>query len=621
MKNILFIFLFVVSFLYPINIYASSEDSQSLCLKILSEQEGIPNLSNVNIGGKIHNIVNYDQELVLGRDENGELNGETDKYPGFIQGAVVNNSRSTRPDSGTDMDGKFFWGKRNNIGTVMASDYWVFSNFVNLGSNTGFEFPLISTRPGEIRDLEDQGDDWGIMSDEIVWTQFILKDGNLDLLNCGYMETSPAFGKTEGDLNQTNYLANRLGEASFEWINSGINKGGKKFNVAKVGVNGLDFDEDDLLRQDVVAVFYDNGSDYFNQYSTFQFQIDAMTNADLSMEGMLDTMEKYRDLLREKTCYKLVHDASTLPDFCGGSFKDKVAYINNSDSLFTDIIDFLVPSVHAQLTIPDDVSEELQSHQDSASITMMGLEYDYYKMITNLENENLKNYFLNVINPNSKAIIQHRLDKGENVSYNDEVFLNSDFSTEEIRENIVYVLDNYHSKGEINTEEIQYLDPSFGDFVIPYPDVRHRDKVVPGSFYENQINAFKRKYKDEYEELMAKKNELESEFLDSISDLNMERELLRSKSDLSNEELQKLQELEDEILDRRMEFNASIDEFESERISEFMSDSSLVSDTQSRVLSEEGSVSKKSNNTYIFMIILFFASIVLIIGAFRMLKK
>jgi len=45
---------------------------------------------------------------------------------------------------------------------------------------------------------------------------------------------------------------------------------------------------------------------------------------------------------------------------------------------------------------------------------------------------------------------------------------------------------------DVNTFDINnitYPDPKIGDCVIPYPDARHKDQIIPGSFKTNQYNA------------------------------------------------------------------------------------------------------------------------------------
>jgi hypothetical protein len=48
----------------------------------------------------------------------------------------------------------------------------------------------------------------------------------------------------------------------------------------KVNVCAIDYSFDDFVRQELIAIAYNNDSKYFNEYDIFQLQVESMKNTD-----------------------------------------------------------------------------------------------------------------------------------------------------------------------------------------------------------------------------------------------------------------------------------------------------------------------------------------------------
>jgi hypothetical protein len=48
----------------------------------------------------------------------------------------------------------------------------------------------------------------------------------------------------------------------------------------KTNVCALDYAQEDFVRQEILAVAYDNNSSFFNEYLIFPLQVTAMKNTD-----------------------------------------------------------------------------------------------------------------------------------------------------------------------------------------------------------------------------------------------------------------------------------------------------------------------------------------------------
>lgn len=391
-----------------------------------------------------------------------------------------------------------FFAKRNNISTIKITPekrkkgYWTMTEFVTWWWDTAFNFPLQKWDDPQFNsyDYYSEWDSYWLFKQNLIYVQYLL-DGTF--LSCWYIKLS---GDNLDNINQNNYMGNK-----FEWW--WFQKLGKwdiwsdKFYWMKVLVKWLDWGENDLFDLNLIAIAYDNLSSYFNEYISYPLQIKAMTDT-VAMASEEHTMQNvimiYQRYLHDNTCFKLVHkNKPDLPKFCWldyNSSSDLISYVKHN-SMLSFIYNFFLDNVYA-LDMPSDAKERAKKVLDSNSIATR----NWIKLTTRLKlekikNESLKSKLIYVLSPASKVFIAKKQDKWEYISYDERIYKNCSLKHDQIAKNIEYIFDHYYKNWKLDLSTPKYLNPEFGDCIIPYPDVRHKNKLIENSFIENKIAFIK----------------------------------------------------------------------------------------------------------------------------------
>lgn len=85
------------------------------------------------------------------------------------------------------------------------------------------------------------------------------------------------------------------------------------------------------------------------------------------------------------------------------------------------------------------------------------------------------------------AILQKQKD-GKVLTADENTFISCNISYTDRTKVISDWLSNLDPK-KFDVTNITYSNPKIGDCIIPFPDARNRNKIIPGSFAINQYNA------------------------------------------------------------------------------------------------------------------------------------
>lgn len=121
---------------------------------------------------------------------------------------------------------------------------------------------------------------------------------------------------------------------------------------------------------------------------------------------------------------------------------------------------------------------------------MMDSNFDYfqYKKINSLPSKSLRDYTLAAASYQFDADLQKLFESSGVLSEYESVFLGCGIPYNER----VALIKKWIATIDISNfsvDTIEYPDPRMGDCMIPFPDRRNADKIIPGSFESNQQYA------------------------------------------------------------------------------------------------------------------------------------
>ncbi|MCH2188330.1 hypothetical protein MK079_00685 [Candidatus Gracilibacteria bacterium] len=373
--------------------------------------------------------------------------------------------------------GDLFAAKRNNIGTIQASNDYILTQFSGFGDNSAFRFPLRSQNQ---RWWQTSGDRYTEFRQNLVYTHHLL-DG--EFVSCGYLNITPKGSHSLQSLGQRNYKTNVFEGSGFEMLENSVDEAGHEFLVGKVSIHSVDYSDQPFFEIDLVTVAYNNESDYFNEFETFPLQVQAMKNTSAQSSGLFEVMDNFLQSVRSETCLELVHKSpSSLPSRCNGRFQSLSA--DNSSSF----LDFFLPQAHAKLdTGGQDYSQEMQEAR--GMVIYDGLPYELFEKLKSIPDENFKLWLQVALTPNYEATLEQKQAQNELLTPEEEVFLACDIDYTTRMEIIMDFLEKLDPEANFDPQGLLYSNPKFGDCVIPYPDKRNIETVVEGSFASNQLFA------------------------------------------------------------------------------------------------------------------------------------
>ncbi len=246
----------------------------------------------------------------------------------------------------------------------------------------------------------------------------------------------------------------------------------------------------------ITTVAYDNKSDIFNEFETFPLQVRAMTDADVRDDVNVVQQQFLKNVTKE-TCLKIVHaDKKSLPSKCGGDYRSltttpkKTSRVDEKNPI-TALLDWIIPDTHAKLNIDPEEYEirGMQPGEIPQGIYVdEGMKFEYIQKLDAIGDPLLKAHVMRVVNPNAEKAIEVKYGSGMKFDDIDRAFLecNMDYRTR------VDLISEWLDSVDVHMfdrNNITYPDPRIGDCLLPYPDVRHRDQIIPGSFLVNQYNA------------------------------------------------------------------------------------------------------------------------------------
>ncbi len=405
----------------------------------------------------------------------------------------------------------FFNSQRNNIGTIILPINYVTTQYVPIGNSTNFKFPIDSS--GSLI-----GAEFSNFRNQMVYTHHNIFDG-WSFLSCGYLKITPYEPYTYNDLDPTNYFTNIIDGGWFEIedsmeVNLGAIMGIGHYIVWKSVVQwatklwtGTGTKLTKLFKIEIVNVIYDNNSSYFNEYETYPLQVETMTNAD-TLTTAWSLQQVFASKVMNETCLSFVHSSTgSLSPMCLGEYKSlssqtrldwsfafqKIPLLASQESFFKTIFSLLIPQVSAALEL--DELKEVQSWEDTSNngignTIMMDSNFDYfeYQKINSLPSKALRDYILAAASYQYELDLQKLVASSGTLSDYESVLLGCWFSFADrvtLIKKWIKTIDISH----FSLDTIEYPDSRMGDCMIPFPDKRNADKIIPGSFESNQQYA------------------------------------------------------------------------------------------------------------------------------------
>lgn len=120
-------------------------------------------------------------------------------------------------------------------------------------------------------------------------------------------------------------------------------KNGFNFFAMRTNVCTLDYAEKDFIRMEVLAIAFDNGSTFFNEYPVFQLQVQAMTNTNITATTTLqDIRDTFLNLVDTRTCSELVHPTiASLPANCNGTYSSSLVAFEPGKNLYSKVLTYI----------------------------------------------------------------------------------------------------------------------------------------------------------------------------------------------------------------------------------------------------------------------------------------
>lgn len=438
-------------------------------------------------------LPNWDLSSVL-FDEVSSSYYDFSKYSNFWNAAVKNpkNLSNWNPN-----DDYYFTARRNNIGTIISWNNYILSQVSWFWRDSNFDFPLESKSWIPFGDKYRLSDNF--FKEYVIYTHHIKSSSeSYPLLSCGIVKVIPLWGRSFADISEWGYMTNILNgiEAQealwgskcsswFEWEYT--SKDNKDFYKLKANVCVQSYDESDYLKLEVISIAFDNSSKRLNEYYTHPLQVEAMRDNKNHAQWLKWIQDVFLSKLEEETCYSVIHgNVSNLPADCGGSYGP----ITYDFSIFS-LKDYLFPVAYAnrpeQIELPELSPEE---EQDTWMMVHGNLPYNLYKKLESIPDESFREYMLLSILPNFEELIQHRTDNNVLLTPFEETFLSCNLTYDERLQVVKDFLEQLDPQ-KFSVTNIDYIDDTYGDCIIPYPDKDKLDIVVEWSFESNQLLAEK----------------------------------------------------------------------------------------------------------------------------------
>ena len=455
-----------------------------------------------------------------------------------------------------------FFSRRTNIATVIANDRFVVSQVVWFWRNSNFDFPVTA-------EFKSYGDkyklEWDNFKEFVLYTHHSI---TWDFLSCGLFRLIPLEERTYWDVPEEAYFTNTLQwnneqarlsnnkcSSGFEW--EFLSEEDKDYYAMKTNVCALDYGQNDFVKQEILAIAYDNGSDYFNEYDVFQQQVTAMKDTDTTSNGLAEVRAKFLQYLKNNTNLSLVN---------GDLDNDEMSY-NKTKSLLSYVVSKLIPSANAAREFNFD-----QEYIDSTKGMVMfeALPYELYEKLEKIPSKTFVEYIKLALTPNFEDYIKYRKDNNIVLSSYERVFASCGLSYEERNNVVVDLLEWIEDPENFDPSNVKYSNKKFGDCIIPYPDSENRKTVIEDSFESNKLLA--QKLNGTYEA-----PEVELEITKMIEEENSKKLEYQQKIDKLtnnyNEGLISWDELEQKVNEEKQNLENSLKQIEDKYSKIFMATS------------------------------------------------
>lgn len=483
-KKIFFIFSLGLIVLFHNDISFAATSEEDACFQLLNTEVG-----NDARWSNNSSLRSNQKDLTKIKDIVANTNYDFSTYTKFLKNAENTNGVPTD-----------FWARRSPIAPIIGASNYIVSNIAWGGKQSNFTYPISAAQW-----ITPYGDAWtmGQTNDFREFTVYVNHSITGHLLSCGVIHLTPL--RTGGYLNisEQNYMTNilkgvsRSAEIGGQTCSSTFDgaqksKSGFNFFTMRTNVCTLDYAEKDFIRMEVLAIAFDNGSSFFNEYPVFQLQVQSMTNTNITATTTLqDIRDTFLSLVDTRTCSELVHPTiASLPPNCNGSYSSNLVAFEPTKHFYSKVIsyiDALFPKVEAFREISWITPADIEKTRGMMASEM--LPYTIYQKIKSIENTTFKNYLLLALQPSMEKIIQTRKNQDILLSPYEEVFLSCgiDYAQREaiIKDFISHLTDTKN----IDFNNLSFSDPKFWDCIIPYPDKSHLTKIIEGSFPSNQLLA------------------------------------------------------------------------------------------------------------------------------------
>lgn len=403
---------------------------------------------------------------------------------------------------------KKFLARRNNIGTIIAGSNYIVSRFVTFWrQDSNFEFPLPEYDPITGRtSRQDLWESYWNFKDKVIYTHHLLANWHPDnwvFISCGYLKIVPAPGKTLDDVNVKNYKTNTINASWFELLvgpRSPIEKNGNKYIVGKVNVPVDNWNDAPAMTLQLITVAYDNQSELFNEFETFPLQVQAMTDMD-ARDDVNTVQKRFLQYVKERTCLYIPHANRTeLPARCGWQYKSITkdgGIVYTQPSLFgkmaSAFLESIIPTASARMEPMS--KKELEEHGMTGDLSIPqgmyinpGFRYDLVEKLDAIWNPVLTSFVMQAVTKWAETTMLQKQKDGKTLTADENTFISCNISYTDRTKVISDWLTNLDPK-KFDVTNITYSNPKIGDCIIPFPDARNRNKIIPGSFAINQYNA------------------------------------------------------------------------------------------------------------------------------------
>lgn len=396
---------------------------------------------------------------------------------------------------------KKFFQRRNNIGTIITESEYIVSQFVTFWNRSNFKFPLPVSRW-----IPRLWEDYGAFKDKIIYTNHLFAPWHPDdgaFVSCAYFRIVPAPGKSLNDVDPDNYKTNDINASWFGLIigpGSPIIKDTHKYIVGKVNVPVKNWNDAPAMTLEMITVAHDTQSELFNEFETFPLQVEAMTDMD-ARDDVNAVQNRFLRYVKERTCLQIPHTNRTeLPARCGGQYKSitkdgGIVYFQQSlfGKIASTFLESIVPTASARMEPMD--KKELKEHGITWATSIPqgmyinpGFRYDLVEKLDAIWNPVLKSYVMQAVTIWAETIMLQKQKDGKMLTADENTFLSCWIEYADRTKVISDWLTSLDPK-KFDITNITYSNPKVGDCIIPFPDARNRNKIIPGSFAINQYNA------------------------------------------------------------------------------------------------------------------------------------